>query len=164
MRQPSARRTLAALFLGLTAGSFGIGGTPFTAPALAAEVFVAPTGTDAADGSAGKPVATLRRALDRVRAIRKAEPARDTRIKVELADARYELSQTVEITGEDSGTERSPTVIRAAASGRAVLSGGRAMKEWLPVTGTLSLRGSTRPPGATWCRPISRPSGLPTTV
>jgi len=136
MRQPSAlrRSTLAALAFGLTAAAFGIGGTPLTAPAQAADVFVAPTGTDATDGSADKPVATLRRALDRVREIRAAEPARDTPIEVELADGRYELAQPVEITGEDSGTERSPTVIRAVAGGRAVLSGGRTVTQWLPVT------------------------------
>jgi hypothetical protein len=136
MRQPSAlrRSTLAALAFGLTAAAFGLGGTPLTAPAQAADVFVAPTGTDAADGSAEKPVATLRRALDRVREIRAAEPARDTPIEVELADGRYELAQTVEIAGEDSGTERSPTVIRSIAGGRAVLSGGRTVPQWLPVT------------------------------
>ena len=136
MRQPSAlrRSILAALAFVPTAAAFGIGGTPLTAPAHAADVFVAPTGTDTADGSADKPVATLRRALDRVREIRAAEPARDTPIEVELADGRYELAQTVEIAGEDSGTERSPTVIRAVAGGRAVLSGGRTVTQWLPVT------------------------------
>ena len=115
MSQPPAlrRSTLAVLFRGLTAASFGIGGTPLTAPAHAADVFVAPTGNDSADGTAEKPMATLRRALDRVRAIRVAEPARDSPIEVELADARYELAQTVEIAGEDSGTERSPTVFLA---------------------------------------------------
>jgi hypothetical protein len=136
MRQPSVRRRSnpAALLLGVTAASFGIGSTPLAAPAHAADIFVAPTGTDAADGSTGKPVATLRRALDRVRAIRAAEPGRESPIEVELADGRYELAQPVELTREDSGTERSPTVIRPAAGGRAVLSGGRAVKEWLPVT------------------------------
>ena len=138
MSEPSARRShrvaTAALFLGLTTASFGIGGMSPATPALAADVFVAPTGNDAADGSDEKPVATLRRALDLVRAIRAAAPARESPIEVELADGRYELAQTVEITREDSGTERSSTVIRAAASGRAVLSGGRAVREWLPVT------------------------------
>ena len=132
MRQPSAirRSTLAALVLGLTAASFGIGGTPLTAPAQAADVYVAPTGTDAADGSADKPVATLRRALDRVREIRAAEPGRATPVVVEVADGRHELAATLVITPEDSGTEASPTVIRAAAGARSVISGGRAVHGW----------------------------------
>jgi hypothetical protein len=135
MRHPTGlrRRTLAALFLGLTAASFAMG-DPLTGPARAAEVFVAPTGNDAADGSAEKPVATLRRALDRVRVIRAAEPSRDRPIEIELGAGRYELAQPVELTREDSGTERSPTVVRAAAGGRAVLSGGRTVKDWMPVT------------------------------
>jgi hypothetical protein len=44
------------------------------------------------------------------------------------------LAQPVKLARDDSGTERSPTVIRAAAAGRSVLSGGRAVQEWLPVT------------------------------
>jgi hypothetical protein len=132
MRQPSAlrRSILAALVLGLTVASFGIGGTPLTAPAQAVDVFVAPTGTDAADGSADKPVATLRRALDRVREIRAAEPGRATPVVVEVADGRHELAATLVITPEDSGTEASPTVIRAAAGARPVISGGRAVHGW----------------------------------
>jgi hypothetical protein len=132
MRQPSSlrRSILAALVLGLTAASFGIGGTPLTAPAHAADVFVAPTGTDTADGSTDKPVATLRRALDRVREIRAAEPGRATPVVVEVADGRHELAATLVIAPEDSGTEASPTVIRAAAGARPVISGGRAVHGW----------------------------------
>jgi hypothetical protein len=75
-------------------------------------------------------VATLRRALDRVREIRAAEPGRATPVVVEVADGRHELAATLVITPEDSGTEASPTVIRAAAGARPVISGGRAVHGW----------------------------------
>jgi hypothetical protein len=96
----------------------------------AADVHVAPDGNDAADGGAGRPVATLRRALDRVREIRGVEPDRPREIVVEVAAGRYELAATLEITPADSGTPAAPTVIRAAAGARPVFSGGRTITGW----------------------------------
>lgn len=98
--------------------------------ALAADVHVAVTGDDAADGSATAPVASLRRALDLVRDLRAADPDRDTAIVVEVAAGRHELADTLVILPQDSGTERSPTVIRAAAGARPVVSGGRVVSGW----------------------------------
>jgi hypothetical protein len=96
----------------------------------AADVHVSPVGDDAAAGSAEAPVATLRRALDRVREIRAAEPGRTTPVVVEVADGRHEPAATLVITPDDSGTEASPTVIRAAAGAGPVISGGRAVQGW----------------------------------
>ena len=45
-----------------------------------------------------------------------------------LADGRYELAQPVLITPDDSGTEKSPTVIRTEAASRSVFSGGRRLE------------------------------------
>lgn len=100
------------------------------AAACAADVHVAPGGDDAADGSPGHPVATLRRALDRVREIRAAEPARATPLVVEVAAGRHELDQPLVIGPEHSGTETSPTIIRAEAGGRPLISGGRLIAGW----------------------------------
>jgi hypothetical protein len=98
--------------------------------AFGADVHVAPDGNDTADGGAGRPVATLRRALDRVREIRGVEPDRAGEIVVEVAAGRYELAATLEITPADSGTAAAPTVIRAAAGARPVFSGGRTISGW----------------------------------
>ena len=102
----------------------------FAVSATAADVHLSATGSDAADGSAATPVATLRRALDRVREIREADRGRDTPVEILVADGRYELSQPVVIGPEDSGTEKSPTVIRAEAGSRPVFSGGRVIRGW----------------------------------
>jgi len=98
--------------------------------APAADVHVAVSGHDATAGSADAPVRSLRRAFDRVREIRAAEPDRVTPVVIELAAGRYELADTLVILPEDSGTVRSPTVIRAAAAGRPVISGGRVITGW----------------------------------
>ncbi len=96
----------------------------------AADVHLSPGGNDAADGSAERPVASLRRALDRVREIRAADAGRGTPVELVVADGRYEIAGPVVIAPEDSGTEQSPTVIRAAAGASPVFSGGRVIKGW----------------------------------
>ena len=101
--------------------------------ALAADVHVAVTGHDAADGSAASPVASLRRALDRVRQIRAAAPDRATPVIVEVGDGRHELAETLVILPADSGTDVSPTIIQAAANARPVISGGRVIANWQPT-------------------------------
>lgn len=127
----SAGSGRAALLL-LTAGWLAVAAG--AAGAHGADVLVAAAGDDAAAGSADAPVRSLRRALDRVREIRAAEPERTTPVVVELADGRHELAETLVILPEDSGTERSPTVIRAAAGARPVVSGGRVISGWRATT------------------------------
>lgn len=123
-RIAACRRAAAALLVvGLCPGVPG-------PAALGADVHVATTGADAAAGTAAAPVATLRRALERVREIRAAEPGRATPVVIEVADGRHELVEPLVLLPEDSGTEASPTVIRAAADARPIISGGRAVTGW----------------------------------
>lgn len=101
----------------------------------AADVHLVPHGNDTADGSAERPVASLRRALDRAREIRAADAARGTPVEIAVADGRYELAEPVVITPEDSGTEKSPTVIRVEAGASPVFSGGRVIRGWDVASG-----------------------------
>jgi hypothetical protein len=96
----------------------------------AADLVVAPDGDDASEGTADRPVATLRRALDLARDLRAAQPGRTTPLVIEATDGRHELADTLVIEPKDSGTEASPTVIRAAAGARPVFSGGRVITGW----------------------------------
>ena len=100
------------------------------------DVSVAPTGNDQHDGSATQPVATLRRAMNRVRELRAAEAGRAGPFVVEVADGRYELAATLVITPEDSGTPEAPTIIRAADGARPLFSGGRIVTGWTVSQGT----------------------------
>jgi len=102
----------------------------FAAATQAADVHLAPGGNDAADGSIERPVASLRRALDRAREIRAADAAPSAPVEIVVADGRYELAGPVVIAPEDSGTEQAPTVIRAAAGASPVFSGGRVIRGW----------------------------------
>ena len=117
-----------------------------TSGAVAADVHVAINGVDAAPGTEAAPVRSLRRALDRVREIRAAAPDRATPIVVEVGDGRHELTATLVLSPEDSGTEAAPTVIRAAPSARPVVSGGRAVGGWQVADGQGGPRWTTTLP------------------
>jgi len=96
----------------------------------AGDISVAPTGSDANPGTADKPLATLSRALDRVKASpgRRAEP-----INVILRGGVYYLPETLVIPTEVSGTKDAPVTITAAPGEMPVISGGRKLElAWKP--------------------------------
>ena len=74
------------------------------AAAVAADIHVAVSGDDAADGSSATPVASLRRALDRVRELRAADPDRATPVVVEVAAGRLD-DPRARWVGADIATE-----------------------------------------------------------
>lgn len=114
--------------------------------AAAGDVHVAAGGNDAADGAAGRPVKTLRRALDRAREIRAGEPGRTSPLVIEVADGRHELAGPLRIGPDDSGSKTSPTVLRAAAGSRPVISGGRLITGWTVAAGSGGPQWSVRLP------------------
>jgi hypothetical protein len=97
---------------------------------IGADVFVSARGDDAAAGTAEAPVKSLRKALDMVRSLRGQDKARTAPVVIEVADGRHELAAPLVVLPEDSGTETSPTVIRAAAGARPLISGGRVISGW----------------------------------
>ncbi len=97
---------------------------------MAADVYVSPQGDDAAAGTAGAPVKSLRKALDIVRDRRGRGAGRTEPVVIEVADGRHELPAPLVLVSEDSGTETSPTVIRAADGARPLISGGRVIGGW----------------------------------
>jgi hypothetical protein len=111
----------------------------------AADVHVAPTGDDAADGSAGRPVRTLQRGLDLARELR-GTAGRDAAVVIEVAAGRHELAAAVRLGPEDSGTEAAPTVIRAAVDAQPVFSGGRIISGWEVDDGPAGQRWTVRLP------------------
>ena len=124
MIAPQFSRTLAAAVVLVAA---------VTRIVVAADVVVAVDGRDAADGSAARPVASLRRAFDLVRERRRQSAGLDRPLVIEVGPGRHELPDTLVLGPEDSGTERSPTIVRAAAGGRPVISGGRVIHAWEPA-------------------------------
>ena len=94
---------------------------------------VAPSGDNAGDGSTTRPFATLERARDEVRAIRKARPLPAGGVTITLHAGVYELARTLALTQEDAGTAASPIVYRAAPGAEVRISGGKRIAGWRAV-------------------------------
>lgn len=99
---------------------------------LAAEVHVAPHGDDQGDGTSGAPFASLTRARDAVRALRRKGVTGAA--AVTLAPGEYRVTGTFELTSQDSAAPGAPVVYRSAVPGAAVLYGGERLAGFAPVT------------------------------
>lgn len=98
---------------------------------LCSQIFVAVTGSDANDGSKAKPLASVAMALRKAREMRRLnDPLIKNGIEIILVDGRYKFSEPLFIRPEDSGTEESPTIIKAAENARPVFSGGVDIRNW----------------------------------
>ncbi len=102
------------------------------------EIHVAPRpvvhGDDSGEGSALRPFATIERARDEVRAVRKAGALPAGGIAVTLHAGVYELAGTLALSAEDSCAEGAPMVYRAAPGEDVRISGGRRISGWKAVT------------------------------
>ena len=98
-----------------------------------ADFFVSPRGNDNWSGKSadpGKndgPFATVARARQAVRALRRTQKE-PRRVRVVLRGGTYHLDSPLEFGPEDSGTEKAPVVYAATAGEKVVLSGGRPLK------------------------------------
>jgi hypothetical protein len=115
----------AALGVLLAAGSAG---------GAAGMLYVAPGGSDSGGGTFEKPFATLERARDAIREMKKAGPLPAGGVVVELRGGTYERDKPLELTAADSGTAEAPIVYRAARGAEVRISGGRAVGGFRPVS------------------------------
>jgi hypothetical protein len=116
--------------------------TAMTSPSPAAEprpdFHVAPGGKDEWSGRLARPnqgrtdgpFATVAHAQAAVRGLRKAEPARQQPVVVQIAAGTYALDRPLLFTPEDSGTAASPTLYTAAPGAKPILSGGQTLTGW----------------------------------
>ena len=106
-------------------------------PLEAAEFHIAPNGNDAWSGRLAQPnaartdgpLATLTGARDAVRKLR-AQGAMKEAVRIIVADGRYQLTESLVLTAEDSGTAEAPVSFEAAAGAKPVFSGGRIIRGW----------------------------------
>jgi hypothetical protein len=110
-----------------------------SAPALAAhpaEFHVDPRGNDAAPGTRARPLASLERARDAVRALKAARPLPPGGVTVWLHGGAYRLERTFALAAEDSGAEGAPVVYRAVAGETPRIVGGPVIppEAFTPVT------------------------------
>lgn len=106
---------------------------PLKWPAPGGELFVAPGGNDEHAGTASQPFATVNRARDAIRALKKAGPLPLGGVTVWLRGGVYPVSETFCLAQEDSGTAEAP-IVYAAFQGEAVkLSAGTRLRGFHPV-------------------------------
>ncbi len=105
-----------------------------------AMLYVSPQGRDAWSGKVPAPkggdgpFATLERARDEIRKMKRAGGLPKGGVTVELRGGVYELPRAFELTAEDSGAEGTPVVYRARKGEEARLVGGRQVTGLRPVT------------------------------
>ena len=95
------------------------------------QLFVSATGNDSwtgrkadAKGTDG-PFTTLERARDEVRSLRKANKIPTGGVAINIREGIYHLSNSFELTADDSGTEKAPIVYRAWKNEIPRILGGR---------------------------------------
>ena len=120
------------------------------ASAARADFYVATDGRDTNPGTKAKPFATLEKARDAVRALKKAGGLPKGGARVLIRGGRYFLSQPLRLAPEDSGTKDSPIVYAAAAGEQPVISGGRAVSGWKHVKDSLWTAGLADVRAGTW--------------
>ena len=122
----------------------GVAGAAVGADGLT--LYVAPNGNDAWSGTRAKvgrgdgPFATLERARDAVRLLKKAGSLPAGGVTVEVAAGTYELARPLELGEEDSGTEAAPVAYRAKAGAEVRLVGGKQVTNFQPCTDPSVLR------------------------
>jgi len=103
----------------------------------AAELFIAPSGSDNWSGQLSKPnashsdgpLASLAGARDAIRKLQ-SQGKSATPITVSIADGRYALGQALELTSEDSGSASAPITYEAAPGAHPIFDGGRPITGW----------------------------------
>ncbi len=95
------------------------------------QVWVAPTGSDTATGEEDAPYATLGKALEHVRELRKNNaPDGLGEVQIVMRGGTYRIDRTIELSAADGGTPESPTIIMAAEGETPVMSGGVLVVGW----------------------------------
>jgi hypothetical protein len=96
-------------------------------------LYVAANGSDAGTGSVGKPFATLARARDEIRALRGSGRLSKDGAMVVVRGGTYYLAAPLELTAQDSGSEKARIVYTAYPGEEVRISGGRAVGNFTRV-------------------------------
>ncbi|HXT41469.1 MAG TPA: hypothetical protein VN887_15795 [Candidatus Angelobacter sp.] len=124
----SAQLKLLLVAACVSGGLRAVAATSFENPGVA-DFYVSARGNDAWSGTSSKPAgndgpfATITRARDAVRSLRKTHKEPRT-VRVVLRSGTYFLDSTLEFGPEDSGAEKAPVVYAAAEGENVVVSGG----------------------------------------
>ncbi|MEK7397939.1 MAG: right-handed parallel beta-helix repeat-containing protein [Candidatus Poribacteria bacterium] len=101
---------------------------------IALTVYVAVNGNDNWAGNPDKPFATLERARDEIRKIKKSGNIPDGEIIVEINGGTYYRDQDFQLNDEDSGSEKSPITYQASKGEEVRFVGGKPVRNFTKVT------------------------------
>ena len=99
-----------------------------------AEYFVSTGGSDANPGTQAQPFATMQRARDAIRELKKSSSLPDAGVTVWIEAGTYYVTEPLSLSDEDSGSEKAPIVYRGHPGGEVRIVGGRQVKKFQPVT------------------------------
>ncbi|MCC6444315.1 MAG: right-handed parallel beta-helix repeat-containing protein [Armatimonadetes bacterium] len=108
----------------------------------AATLYVAPNGNDSWSGrrpdpnvqASDGPFATLERARDEIRRMKRNGGLPQGGVTVEVAGRLYQMERALELKAEDSGSAEAPILYRARSGEQVRLAGGRKLDGFQPVT------------------------------
>ncbi|OGV43871.1 MAG: hypothetical protein A2X48_05240 [Lentisphaerae bacterium GWF2_49_21] len=103
------------------------------------ELFVSETGNDKNPGTSEKPFATLEKARDKIRELRKTGTLSSDTAPVVHVSGRFEMKSSLKFTKEDSGTPGQPLIFRSTQKEKAVITGGKKITNFKPVTDETAL-------------------------
>ena len=96
-------------------------------------LYMAPDGNNQSAGTFEHPFATLERAREEIRSIKKQGSLPTGGITVYLRGGNYPLTESFELTAADSGTEQAPINYRAYEQEEVHITGGREISGFVPV-------------------------------
>jgi parallel beta helix pectate lyase-like protein len=111
--------------------------TFFVTTTTAADFYVSPNGNDAGSGTSDSPFATIERARDAVRQLKTDDGVLKAPVKILLRGGTHRLTQPLELTPEDSGTQNATISYEAYPGESPVISGGRSISGWKKHNDTL---------------------------
>ena len=106
----------------------------------AAELFVSTAGSDADLGTKSKPFRSLERARDEARKLKTNGPPPTGGFTIWLRGGDYLRTNSLELTGADSGSPGAPVIWRSWEGETARLLGGRTISGWVSVKDQQVLR------------------------
>ena len=97
------------------------------------DFYVATNGDDANPGTKTQPFASVARARDAIRQVKKDDPQRTQPMIVKVSDGTYFLKEPLVFTPEDSNTSNAPVIYYADPGRETILSGGTLITGWREV-------------------------------
>jgi hypothetical protein len=98
------------------------------------EYFVSTGGNDTNPGTQAQPFATLQRARDAIRELKKSSNPPRAGVTVWIQSGTYYVNEPLMLTKEDSGTKNAPIIYRGQPGGQVRIVGGKQVKGFQPVT------------------------------